>query len=235
MKEIKQLKALIETFISFYNIEEDITIRYSPYIYFKNDLEEFIFRNHLENTLEWKKINENLITRSNQYLSREEMDIILTNLSALKHSLLQKHFSLDEQLITMLHPKVIETSKEAFVNKLYTEAVRSAFIEIENILNKIYRQETQSEAHGQHLMRLLFKIENPLFIFNNLENETQRNDQEGYCNIFAGAMQAIRNDKAHSNDPITKEQAIKKLMLASLLFEKIDVMHKNPNYQPKQN
>jgi hypothetical protein len=44
----------------------------------------------------------------------------------------------------------------------------------------------------------------------------------GYMNIFAGAMTGIRNPKAHENQIISKDMAIKRLIFASLLMDKID-------------
>ena len=43
--------------------------------------------------------------------------------------------------------------------------------------------------------------------------------------MLAGAMSALRNPKAHSNDErntVTKEEAMRRLMFASLLMYKID-------------
>ena len=40
--------------------------------------------------------------------------------------------------------------------------------------------------------------------------------------IFSGAISGIRNPKAHENLTLTKEKAIKRLILASLLMDKID-------------
>ena len=40
--------------------------------------------------------------------------------------------------------------------------------------------------------------------------------------IFAGAMKGIRNPNAHENTKIYRDDAIRKLMFASLLMYKID-------------
>lgn len=234
MEEINKLKELINKLRSFYRVDNDINLFFDPYLEFKENLEDFIYRNHLENTSEWIEINRNLVHTSKQYMVEKEANIILFNLNEIKNKLLQQSYSPDTTILNLLHDEVLRVSKEAFINGLYTEAVRSAFIEIENKLNKIYYQETKKEAHGQHLMRILFKLENPFFVFNDLKNETQKNEQDGYCNIFAGAMLAIRNDKAHHNTPIAKEEAIKKLIFASLLFDKIDIMKKNPHYHSRE-
>ena len=45
--------------------------------------------------------------------------------------------------------------------------------------------------------------------------------------IFAGSMIGIRNPKAHGNQYLDKESAYKRLILASLLMDKIDEAIKN--------
>lgn len=44
----------------------------------------------------------------------------------------------------------------------------------------------------------------------------------GYMNMFAGAINAIRNPKVHENMTISKDDAIRKLYLASMLMYKLD-------------
>lgn len=61
------------------------------------------------------------------------------------------------------------------------------------------------------LMRKVFNIKQPILCWNNLETLTEKNEYEGYTHIFAGAMQGIRNPKAHdvfSQDPIRSLQMI---------------------------
>lgn len=40
--------------------------------------------------------------------------------------------------------------------------------------------------------------------------------------MLAGAMSALRNPKAHANITITKDDAMRRLMFASMLMYKID-------------
>lgn len=162
MEEINKIKELIKKIQSFYKVNTDITIFYEPYLKFKEELEDFIYRNHLENTSEWKEIKRNLVHFSNQYMVASEANIILFNLTEIKNKLLQQIYSVDTTILNLLHNDVLRVSKESFINKLYAEAVRSAFIELESKLNKIYYEETHRESHGQELMRILFKLDNPL-------------------------------------------------------------------------
>ena len=47
--------------------------------------------------------------------------------------------------------------------------------------------------------------------------------QQGFHFMTAGAMSALRNPKAHSNDEVlTAEEALRRLMFASMLMYKLD-------------
>ena len=73
-----------------------------------------------------------------------------------------------------------------------------------------------------HIFNLENKSNQRLLAFNKLDTQSEKNVQEGFMNIFAGAMQAIRNPKSHANLDITQDDAVDKLMLASMLMKKID-------------
>ena len=46
--------------------------------------------------------------------------------------------------------------------------------------------------------------------------------QKGFMEMLAGAMSALRNPKAHANIPIEQEDAMRRLIFASMLMYKID-------------
>lgn len=46
--------------------------------------------------------------------------------------------------------------------------------------------------------------------------------QQGYMEMFAGAMIGIRNPQAHNNMQISKSDAIRKLHFASMLMYELD-------------
>ncbi len=56
----------------------------------------------------------------------------------------------------------------------------------------------------------------------NLDTQTNKDTQRGYMMMFSGAMSAIRNPKAHEDMMISKEDAVRKLMFASMLMYKLD-------------
>lgn len=120
------------------------------------------------------------------------------------------------------HPKIIEQSKKLFEDRHYASAVGAAFKAINSRVKKIYIKYRGEEKDGQTLMRLAFNPKDPLFQFESVESMSGRDTQEGYWNMFAGAMQAIRNPDAHDNLLLSEQEAVHCLMLASLLMYKID-------------
>jgi len=71
-------------------------------------------------------------------------------------------------------------------------------------------------------MKKAFSPGNPIIEIANVENKSGHDTQQGYMEIFAGVMTGIRNPKAHDNETITKEDALRKLIMISLLMYKID-------------
>lgn len=117
------------------------------------------------------------------------------------------------------HPKVIEASRKLFQDEHYRDAIYRAFVEVNNLVKK----KANSQLDGRALMSEVFRLENPIIKLNPLITQSDRDEQEGFMFLFMGAMEGIRNPKAHENivqnDPY---KALKYLSLASLLIETID-------------
>ncbi len=64
-----------------------------------------------------------------------------------------------------------------------------------------------------------------LLVEDNLDTQTNRDTQQGYMMMFSGAMSAIRNPKAHENMVISRDDAVRKLIFASMLMYKLDASH----------
>jgi len=71
-------------------------------------------------------------------------------------------------------------------------------------------------------MRQTFSVNQPKLSFEDNSTVNGKNVQQGYMDIFAGAMKGIRNPNAHENMEIKKDDAVRKLMLTSLLMYKVD-------------
>jgi uncharacterized protein (TIGR02391 family) len=66
-------------------------------------------------------------------------------------------------------------------------------------------------------MNKAFSVNKPIVTLDDLSTDTGRNIQQGYMQIYAGAMIGIRNPKAHANITIDGLRAKHHLYLASLL------------------
>lgn len=124
-----------------------------------------------------------------------------------------------------IHPTIIKVSQQLYIDNHYNKAVLSAFIEIEVRLKAIRKKlkPLEKELIGAQLMAAVFTNNDPTLLeFQSREDDNGHNVQKGFMQIFAGAMTGIRNLPAHGNSDIPKDDAIRRLMLASLLMYKVD-------------
>jgi uncharacterized protein (TIGR02391 family) len=127
----------------------------------------------------------------------------------------------DNDALSIMHPRVVELVKDRFVSGHYSDALITSLKEINVIVKEKVRVATGKEQDGPSLMRTAFKLENPVIKLNSLTTQSEKDEQQGYCDLFAGAMEALRNPLSHSNIEITKEDAIHKLFFVSMLMHKI--------------
>ncbi len=122
------------------------------------------------------------------------------------------------------HPKVVESSRKLFKDAHYRDAIYRAFVEVNNSV----KNKAKSQLDGKNLMSTVFRLDNPIIKLNPLKTQSDRDEQEGFMFLYMGAMEGIRNPKAHENiiqnDPY---KALKYLSLASLLIETIDFWGQN--------
>ena len=71
-------------------------------------------------------------------------------------------------------------------------------------------------------MQAAFSLQNPIIKLADISTETGMSVLQGYMEMFTGAMKGIRNPKAHNNQVISKDDAIRKLHFASMLMYKLD-------------
>lgn len=154
----------------------------------------------------------------------------IVKLKSLKETLQEKYqdFSSSNESVQTdnfwndIHPKIVSISKSRFESTHYSDAVESALKEVNSCVKGIIRKKTGKEVDGAPLMHLAFSPKDPLIVLDDLSTESGRNVQQGYMEIFAGAMIGIRNPKAHDNIHITEVRTKHFIYLASLLMHKID-------------
>ena len=121
-----------------------------------------------------------------------------------------------------VHPRIKVLARPRFDAGFFGDAVESSFKEVNDTVKRIYCESEQREADGANLMTSAFSLSNPVIRLTALKTETDRNIQQGYMQIFAGAMTGIRNPKAHGNLNPDARKALHLISLASLLMCRID-------------
>ncbi|MFI3172364.1 MAG: nucleotide-binding protein [Eubacteriales bacterium] len=104
---MKTINDLISDFCDLYNYPGDVTIQCKPYVDFKNNINDFIYRYDLQSSVEWNSIQVNLVTRTGEYVSVEEADIILSHLN-----------SIQKKILSGIYQKEIESEKRNLVPQM---------------------------------------------------------------------------------------------------------------------
>ncbi len=130
--------------------------------------------------------------------------------------------NLDYDVWALIHPQIAEVSKKRMNDGYYADAVEAACKMVNSIVRERVLEQTGDELDGAGLMRKAFSPANPIIRIADVDHKSGHDTQQGYMDIFAGMMTGIRNPKAHDNENISKEDALRKLILASLLLFKID-------------
>ncbi len=107
-----------------------------------------------------------------------------------------------------LHPQIADASIELFKGGHYANAIEDA-CKVLDLLVKM--KSKRAEPSGTELMQLVFSPKAPLLKFNELQNESERSEQQGMMFLYSGAMLAFRNPRAHgllSDDPVVALEII---------------------------
>lgn len=99
-------------------------------------------------------------------------------------------------------------TKKLFIDGHYPQAVEQAYKYINNLVKKT----TRIRADGAALMRTAFSVNSPLISINALQTDSDRNQQQGYMDIFAGCMTGIRNPRAHEHELIDEPEIALELL-----------------------
>jgi len=173
----------------------------------------------LNKEYEWRNL---LGTEFRQVRYRhEDMLKMVNHLDGLK-SIINEGFKTGSTPMPLdhLHPTIRRVAQQLFVDGHYASAILEAF---KAVNSRVKTYVPDSRLDGKALMGQVFRLESPAVRLTPLRSVSERDEQEGFMHLFMGAMQGIRNPKAHDEvvqtDPI---RTFEYLCLASLLLRRLD-------------
>jgi uncharacterized protein (TIGR02391 family) len=122
----------------------------------------------------------------------------------------------------LINSKIANVTRKKFESGFYSDSIESALKEINSTVKEITKKKTGEELDGSKLMQKAFSLTNPVIELDDLTNESGRNVQQGFLQIFSGAMTGIRNPKAHGNTDIEVNEAVRLLCFCGELMDKIE-------------
>lgn len=118
-----------------------------------------------------------------------------------------------------LHLAIERTVGQLFRDGHYANAIEDAV----KALNQLVRLNSGVDNEdGTTLMEHVFSPKNPILKFNNLIDDTDRNEQKGFMMLFSGAVAGLRNPRAHKIIKDDPEMALEFIAFISLLAKLAD-------------
>jgi uncharacterized protein (TIGR02391 family) len=122
-----------------------------------------------------------------------------------------------------LHPQLEKAVGQLFRDGHYANAVEDAA----KTLNAIVRLNSGvDDRDGSALMEAVFNPKNPVLKFNDLKDDSDRDEQRGFMMLFSGAVAGLRNPRAHKIIKDDPERALEFIALVSLLAKLADAAKK---------
>jgi uncharacterized protein (TIGR02391 family) len=124
-----------------------------------------------------------------------------------------------EANLARLHPGVLEAAEPLYRDGHRAAAVFEAYKAVES---RVRALSGRTEI-GKDLMAKAFNENAPLLPLNDGITVSEKNEREGFKYLFMGAMQGVRNPKAHDRfSELADDRALDYLAFASLLMRRLD-------------
>jgi uncharacterized protein (TIGR02391 family) len=112
-----------------------------------------------------------------------------------------------------------ERVRSLFIDSHYAQAVFEAS---KSLVDAVKMISGRNDLDGAALMQHVFSVKTPALAFNNLSDDSDRDEQQGMMHLFTGAVLAIRNPRAHRADADDEPvRALQYLEFLSLLADRL--------------
>jgi len=117
------------------------------------------------------------------------------------------------------HKSVVFVSKRLFIDGYYSQSIFEAC----KLLESSVKKKSGLKLTGVPLMQQAFSPNKPLLKLNSMTDQSEKDEQAGFMQIYAGVMLGIRDPKGHSIINLKdRNKALEYLALISLLFRRLD-------------
>jgi uncharacterized protein (TIGR02391 family) len=118
-----------------------------------------------------------------------------------------------------VHPDLPGEVRNLFDNGHYAQATLEAFKFLDEEVQRI----SGSSEYGMSLMMRAFGGNSPTLKLNAGLSLSDKNEQEGFKLLFAGAIQGVRNPRGHTSGIVDDpDMCLDHLSLASMLLRRLD-------------
>ncbi|MBT2439604.1 TIGR02391 family protein [Streptomyces sp. ISL-36] len=119
-----------------------------------------------------------------------------------------------------LHDTIVEAVADRYATGHFADAVQKAFQAVEYRVQNLI----DSSEVGAKLMGNAFGGTNPRLMVARAEGASQTSEQDGFRDLFRGAMAGLRNPRVHGPHYAEEEaEVLEMLAFASLLMRRLDV------------
>lgn len=118
-----------------------------------------------------------------------------------------------------LHPDISRACSKLCEDGHYAEAVENGCKVLDMLVK---RRSMRTDPSGTELMQLVFSPKAPVLKYNEQTNDSERSEQQGMMFLFAGAMLALRNPRAHGLVKDHPDNAAEYLSFLSMLAKSLD-------------
>jgi uncharacterized protein (TIGR02391 family) len=118
-----------------------------------------------------------------------------------------------------LHMEIKRAVGQLFADGHYSNAIEDACKVLDGLVKL---RSGKYDLSGTDLMTTVFSAKNPILRFNDLASDSDRSEQQGLMHLYAGAMLAFRNPRAHELVKDDAEYALEAISFVSMLAKTLD-------------